>query len=81
MSKTEWIEKSEVQILKHCFVLGISCFGLALSVMADTLVGELPGEFVVNNLGAASYTVPLSISPGTAGVEPKLSVSYSSRGG
>lgn len=47
---------------------------------AETLVGELSGEFVVNNLGAASYTVPLAVSPGTAGMEPKLAVSYSSRG-
>jgi len=55
-------------------------FLAALSVSAETLVGELPGEFVVNNLGAASYTVPLNLSPGTAGIEPKLAVSYSSRG-
>ncbi len=52
-----------------------------LSASAETLVGELPGEFTVNNLGAASYTVPLSISPGTAGVEPRLAIRYSSRGG
>ena len=47
----------------------------------QVLVGELSGEFSVNNLGAAGYTVPLAISPGTAGVEPGLAVSYSSRGG
>jgi len=47
----------------------------------QVLVGELSGEFSVNNLGAANYTVPLAIPPGTAGVEPKLAISYSSRGG
>lgn len=60
----------------------VSSFLLMLcAASAETLVGELSGEFVVNNLGAAGYTVPLAISPGTAGVEPKLTVGYSSRGG
>ena len=47
---------------------------------AETIVGELSGEFSVNNLGAANYTIPLDVSPGTAGMEPVLSVTYSSRG-
>ena len=55
-------------------------FLATFSVSAQTLVGELPGEFSVNNLGAASYMVPLNVSPGTAGMEPKLAVNYSSRG-
>jgi len=50
-------------------------------VSAEMLVGELAGEFAVNNLGAVNYTIPLNVSPGTAGMEPKLAVSYSSRGG
>ena len=47
----------------------------------QVLVGELSGEFVVDNTGAAGYGVPLSISPGTAGIQPKLAVGYSSQGG
>lgn len=54
--------------------------GRCASAGADTLVGELPGKFEVNNLGAASYTIPLDVVPGVAGVEPKLALSYSSRG-
>ncbi len=47
----------------------------------QVLVGELPGEFSVNNLGVANYTVGLAVSPGTAGMEPTLSVGYGSRSG
>ncbi len=61
-------------------LLASTIFLATFSVSAQTLVGELPGEFSVNNLGAASYMVPLNVSPGTAGMEPKLAVNYSSRG-
>ncbi len=69
---------------KAGFGFRVLCFGLvgltALSASAGTtLVGELKGELKVNNLGAANYTIPLSVSPGTAGMEPKLAISYSSR--
>ena len=71
---------------KTGFSFWFLCFGLAgltaFSAFAgDTLVGEFKGDLKVNNLGAVSYTIPLSVSPGTAGIEPKLSVNYSSRGG
>ena len=41
----------------------------------------LPGKFDVSDTGSASYTIPLSVVPGTAGVEPKISFSYDSRSG
>jgi hypothetical protein len=41
----------------------------------------LPGKFEVTDSGSASYTIPISIVPGTAGLEPKLSLQYDSRGG
>ena len=69
------MKNTKASIIIFSFLISI------VSTRAETIVGELPGEFTVNNLGAAGYTVPLSVSPGTAGVEPKLSISYSSQGG
>ena len=44
------------------------------------LVASTPGEFSVSSTGAANYSVPIVVPPGTAGVEPKLSLNYSSQG-
>lgn len=43
-------------------------------------VGVTNGEFSVGN-GAASYSVPITVPPGTSGMEPKLSLNFSSNSG
>ncbi|HEX5055193.1 MAG TPA: fibronectin type III domain-containing protein [Gammaproteobacteria bacterium] len=43
--------------------------------------GALSGEFTVQSSGAASYNLPLVVPPGTAGMQPKLSLNYSSQAG
>lgn len=57
----------------------ILCLGLA-TTLAWSMVGT-PGQASVNDSGEAVYAVPLRIPPGTAGMEPKLSLIYTSRGG
>lgn len=42
------------------------------------VVGTLAGEYSVSDSGAGAYSIPLSIPPGTAGMQPSLSVEYSS---
>src|SRR5690606_39189183 len=42
---------------------------------------SLPGKFEVTDTGSASYTIPIQVVPGTAGLEPKLSLQYDSRSG
>ena len=41
-------------------------------------VGSLPGELRINPVGAAVYTIPITVSPGTAGMAPALSIEYNS---
>ncbi|MCK7598028.1 FG-GAP-like repeat-containing protein [Microbulbifer sp. CAU 1566] len=48
---------------------------------ASGAVGTLPGNFRVNESGAATYQIPLSLPAGTSGVVPELSLSYSSQNG
>jgi hypothetical protein len=68
---------------KRCLVVS----GLALSVLAGFAMYALaqgmalPGKFGVSAVGAATYTIPLPVPPGTAGMVPSLSLSYSSQTG
>ena len=41
--------------------------------------GTLPGELGIDNGGAATYGIPIVVPPGTAGVQPALSLNYSSQ--
>ena len=44
-------------------------------------VGSLPGSVNVSPSGAATYSIPIALSPGTAGIMPALSIVYSSQSG
>ncbi|MEY4588014.1 MAG: hypothetical protein RL497_90, partial [Pseudomonadota bacterium] len=44
-------------------------------------LGVLSGEFRVSEAGAATYSLPLKLPQGTAGVAPEVSVGYSSQSG
>ncbi len=46
---------------------------------ASNTVGATPGDFRVDEGGAATYSVPIAALPGTAGLTPKLSLDYNAR--
>ncbi|MBT8121172.1 MAG: VCBS repeat-containing protein, partial [Gammaproteobacteria bacterium] len=55
--------------------------GLEFEPIHMTTVGTIAGTFDVDPSGAASYSIPIAVPPGTAGMAPVLSLNYSSRGG
>ncbi|MBX2907215.1 MAG: VCBS repeat-containing protein [Taibaiella sp.] len=68
--------------------LFVICLAVATSSYSQTYVavpgdtsGYTPGSFTVNDAGAANYSIPLVLVPGTNGVQPPLSLVYNSQGG
>lgn len=50
------------------------------AAQSGSVVGMISGEFNVSPSGAATYSIPITVPPGTAGMEPDLSIQYSSQG-
>ena len=44
-------------------------------------MGVTPSEFSVGQGGAANYSIPIQVPPGTAGMQPNLSLVYNSQSG
>ncbi|NKB39015.1 MAG: tandem-95 repeat protein [Gammaproteobacteria bacterium] len=47
--------------------------------LGSVFKGVLPGDHNVSGSGAASYTLPIAVPAGTNGMQPSLSLSYSSQ--
>jgi hypothetical protein len=71
--------------LKTAIARSIAVFFLLLLALAPAhAVGpvmSIPGQSDVDGFGTYHYTVPIMVPPGTAGMAPHLSLSYSSNGG
>src|SRR3954451_18482348 len=62
--------------------LGVAAFFLTLSTtFSRSGTMALPGQLSVGQAGAATYSIPIALPPGTAGMAPTLSLDYSSSGG
>jgi RHS repeat-associated protein len=79
---TRWSQVAR-RLLNKGAVLGTALVaGLLMSRLhAEAPLMSVPGAFSVSGGGAATYTIAVSVPPGTAGVVPGLSLEYSSDGG
>lgn len=66
-------------------VLSVAVAFAVGSAMADgsdpSSAVAIPGTFAVSSAGAAGYDIPIAVPPGTNGLVPALSLSYSSQNG
>ena len=61
--------------------LTVLSFSASAAIPNSSLVGSTSGSFAVGPDGSANYDIPIKLPPNVAGVQPSLSLSYSSNGG
>jgi RHS repeat-associated protein len=67
-------------LVKVPFGAVFSCLLSVAPLAAVTVPGHTAGRFQVGESGEASYSIPITGVPGTAGLEPQLALTYSSQG-
>jgi len=67
--------------MKNLIVITSLLLLSTIILFGDPSVGTLQGNFEVDMSGAATYTVPIFTSPGTNGMQPNISLVYSSNAG
>jgi hypothetical protein len=78
-NKNKTIMKKLLQ--NKSFLCAIILMQMFTVLQAQNSVGAIPGVIDVSPMGAASYTIPIEVVPGTQGMQPNLSIVYNSFGG
>ena len=66
---------------KTQYILSLIAALLSSVIIAQTEVGTLPGAVSVSPSGAATYTIPIDLPEGRAGMNPGLALTYNSQAG
>jgi hypothetical protein len=61
--------------------LGLGLLAATASQAQTTVPGKIPGQFAVSPSGAATYSIPIQVPPGIAGLKPKITLEYNSQAG
>lgn len=65
----------------HLIITPPPSFGGTPDNNTGGVVGTLPGELQVNDIGGLNYKVDLNLPPGISGISPKIGFTYNSYGG
>lgn len=68
-----------MSIIKYLSLFLLILLNSEIWAEQPTEVGSIAGSFDVSLSGSSVYSIPIRIAPGTAGTEPKISVTYDSQ--